>query len=469
MDYKIAAGPTTLEPPPAASAKQPRSAGTPPFADRPRPQLDRTSAPALAPPPATERLMSLDAYRGLIMLFMASSGFGLSQVAKEVAKTNPDTWWRYLAFQVDHVPWLTGTTSQLYWGLSLWDLIQPAFMFMVGVAMPYSYSRRQARGDSYGSMLGHAVVRSIILVLLGVYLSSNWDTQTNWSFMNVLSQIGLGYTFVFLLMNRHQALQWAAFVAVLGGMWYAYYAYVPPPSSEYAKYGITEKEIAEGTILSGIGHPWSKNINFAAEQDRWFLNLFPRKEPFVFNNGGYQTLNFVTSIATMLLGLIVGEMLRRDMTQQQRMLWLGICGLVLLAAGLALGMTISPIVKRIWTPSWTLYSGGLVVWMLACLYWIIDVRGWRRWSWFLVVVGMNSIAMYMMSQLLKPYTVATLKRHLGLPFETAAHWLNTRFSFGWPTELFGGLYGPIFEKTAVLLVFWLVCVWMYRQKIFVRI
>jgi len=448
--------------------KQPRPA-TAPQADLARPKLVRSAAQQPAIAPATERLMSLDAYRGLIMLFMASSGFGLPQVAKEIAKTNPDTWWRYLAFQVDHPPWLAATTGQLFWGLSLWDLIQPAFMFMVGVAMPYSYARREARGDSYGSRLGHAMVRSLILVLLGVYLSSNWESQTNWAFMNVLAQIGLGYTFVFLLMHRPQALQWAAFVVLLGGMWYAYYQYTPALPTDYARYGITDKEIAGGVILDGFGHSWSKSINFAAEVDRSFLNLFPRKEPFLFNNGGYQTLNFVTSIATMLLGLIVGEMLRRDRTQQQRMIWLGICGGVLLVLGLTLGLTVSPIVKRIWSPSWVLYSGGLVVWMLAALYWMIDVRNWRGWSWFLVVVGMNSIAMYLLSQLVRPYVVATLKRHLQLPYETVAGWFNSWLRIGWPTELFGGLYGPIFEKTTVLCVLWLVCYWMYRQKMFVRI
>lgn len=433
------------------------------------PELERAKekAPAIFPP--SERLMSLDAYRGLIMLFMASSGFGLTQVARAIEKTTPNTWWRYLAYQVEHVPWVTGTTGQLFWGLTLWDLIQPAFMFMVGVAMPYSYAKRQSRGDSYWSLLRHAVVRSVILVLLGVYLSSNWDSQTNWAFMNVLSQIGLGYTFVFLLMNRHQAVQWFAFVAVLVGMWYAYYQYTPPPPTDYAKFGIGEKELANGVILEGFGHPWSKGINFGAAQDRTFLNLFPRKEPFVFNNGGYQTLNFVTSIATMLLGLIVGEMLRKDLAPRQRMLWLGICGGVLLVLGIVLGLTISPNIKRIWSPSWTLYSGGLVVWMLAALYWIIDVRGWRKWCWFLVVVGMNSIAMYFMSQLARSYTRDTLQRHLGLPYEWLTTWLNAHLHLGWPAELFGGVYGPLFEKLSILFIFWLVCVWLYRQKIFIRI
>jgi predicted acyltransferase len=107
--------------------------------------------------------------------------------------------------------------------------------------------------------------------------------------------------------------------------------------------------------------------------------------------------------------------------------------------------------------------------MLAALYWIIDVRGWRRWCWFLVVVGMNSIAMYMMSQLFRSYTRDTLKRHLGLPYEWLSTWLNAHLHFGWPAEIFGGVYGPIFEKTSILLIFWLVCVWLYRQKIFIRI
>src|SRR5689334_17390459 len=134
------------------------------------------------------RLASLDAYRGFIMFLMASAGFGIGGVAAKL----PDSIWATIAPQVDHVPWV---------GCVLWDLIQPAFMFMVGVAAAYSTANRLKKGDSITWVLLHAAVRSLALVLLGVLLASNSrdDKQTNWLFTNVLAQIGLGYFFVVLL------------------------------------------------------------------------------------------------------------------------------------------------------------------------------------------------------------------------------------------------------------------------------
>jgi predicted acyltransferase len=114
------------------------------------------------------------------------------------------------------------------------------------------------------------------------------------------------------------------------------------------------------------------------------------------------------------------------------------------------GFTVCPIVKRIWTPSWALFSGGLVVWFLAAFYWLIDVVGYKRWAQFLIVVGMNSIAIYLMSQLLRPWVTGVLKTHLG-------------------ANLFSGNFGPVVRDSLTLLVFWLICWWMYRRKIFLRI
>jgi predicted acyltransferase len=112
--------------------------------------------------------------------------------------------------------------------------------------------------------------------------------------------------------------------------------------------------------------------------------------------------------------------------------------------------TVCPIVKRIWTPSFTLLSTGWTLWMLAAFYAVIDVAGIRRWSFPLAVVGMNSIAIYMMAQLLKPYFGSTLKTYFG-------------------QDLFSGPYGHLVQSSSTLLVFWLICFWMYRQKIFIRI
>jgi heparan-alpha-glucosaminide N-acetyltransferase len=117
-------------------------------------------AAVTAATPRAERLTSLDAFRGAIMLLMASSAFGLPQIAKSFPD-NPT--WQFIGTQCDHTPWS---------GCTLWDLIQPAFMFMVGVALPWSVANRQARGDSFGSMLGHALWRSLLLVLLAVFLTS---------------------------------------------------------------------------------------------------------------------------------------------------------------------------------------------------------------------------------------------------------------------------------------------------------
>jgi predicted acyltransferase len=361
-----------------------------------------------------------------------------------------------------------------FWGFSLWDMIQPAFMFMVGVAAPYSFANRQAKGDSYLRMFGHACWRALVLVLMGVFLSSNGSSQTNWAFMNVLSQIGLGYLFVFLLINRPLALQIGAIAVILAGHWFAYFQNAVPPESEWAQLGLTEKFITDGGTMPGIMAHWNEHTNLGGHVDRWFLNLFPRSEPFVSNNGGYQTINFVSAIATMLLGLMIGEWLRSSAEPRAKLQRMLIVGAALIAAGVVLHFACCPIIKRIWTPSWALYSGGVVIWMLAALYAVIDIAGWKRWSFPLVVVGMNSIAIYMMSQMMRGFTLSSLRTHLRVPYEALAAWINERLAFSWPGSidtLLGKefLYAPIVERCLVLFVFWLVCYWMYRQKIFLRV
>ena len=142
----------------------------------------------------SRRLTSLDAYRGLIMITLAFGGFGLAKTAGNMLEGQPEsTFWALIQNQFTHAQWV---------GCTYWDLIQPSFMFMVGLSMPYSYSKRREHGSGYFGMFIHACSRSIILVILGIFLTSNWSDSTSWSFMNVLSQIGLGYTFVFLLLNR---------------------------------------------------------------------------------------------------------------------------------------------------------------------------------------------------------------------------------------------------------------------------
>ncbi len=245
--------------------------------------------------------MSLDAYRGFVMLAMASGGLGLARVAKS-HQGSPI--WEFLGYHTDHVAWR---------GCSFWDLIQPSFMFMVGVSMPFSYANRRRLGQSWGALLRHAATRSLILIALAVFLSSPGGKGTNFVFTNVLAQIGLGYTFLFLLLNRRPVEQIAVALAILAAYWAWFAGYpLPPAGFDFKSVGLDE----QWTRLTGFAAHWEKNTNAAAVFDAWFLNLFPRPggKPFVFNEGGYATLNFIPSLATMIFGVVCGEWLRSPRT-----------------------------------------------------------------------------------------------------------------------------------------------------------
>lgn len=392
------------------------------------------------------RLLSLDAYRGLIMIALAFNGFGLAKTATERLKTYPDSaFWQTVQQQFSHAEWV---------GCAFWDLIQPSFMFMVGVSMAYSYVKRQARGDSEAQLFIHAFVRSLVLILLGVFLSSTGSESTNWTFMNVLSQIGLGYPFLFLMWRRPRWMQALVVLLLLLATWLGYESYRTPGIDMEAgnpAVGVSAEWAQQH--LGGLDPQWHKNANLGHAADLVFLNWFPRGATFAFNAGGYQTLNFIPSLATMLIGLICGEVLRCDWRENRRLLVLAGLGASALVSGWILTQLGIPLIKRIWTPSWALFSSGWCCLILAVLYGIIDVAGWRRWSFFLVVVGMNSIAIYVMGQLLRGWTLGQLKIHFGRT---------------WPDAL-GPDFVPMLSDTAVGLVFWLVCWWMARQKIFIRI
>jgi predicted acyltransferase len=324
-------------------------------------------------------------------------------------------------------------------------MIQPAFMFMVGVASAFSVQKRLERGDSWGSVLFHAAIRAVVLVLLAVLLASNWKKQASWEFTNVLGQIGLGYFFLILLVKAGPKLRAAVFLLLLMGTWAAFAAW-PAGRPEVA----TLTWMKESDLFGGFYAHWNPHTNIAAAFDQWFLNLFPRTEAYTFTNGGYQTLNFVPSLATMLLGLMIGDRLRCAGSAKSKLWMLVVSGVVLVLLGLAAGYTVCPIIKRIWTPSWVLWSGGIVILMLAAFYAIMDIGGWKKWAFPLMVVGMNSIAMYMGSQLSRSWIKDTLPKFFG-------------------ADLYTGPYALMIEKCSVLLVLWLMAWWLWRQKAFLRI
>jgi heparan-alpha-glucosaminide N-acetyltransferase len=404
---------------------------------KPDPNSDASSIVTLSPP---ERLASIDAYRGLVMFLLLAEVLHFCRVAQRV----PGNWfWELLCRHQSHVDWV---------GCSLHDLIQPSFSFLVGVALPFSLAGRLARGQSTARITAHAVWRSLVLVFLGVFLRSLNSSQTNFTFEDTLSQIGLGYTFLFVLGLFSRRVQWAALVLILVGYWGAF-AYYPAPATDFdfSAVGVPPTWPHHPT---GLAAHWDKNSNLAWAFDTWFLNLFPRKMPFTHNGGGYATLSFIPTLATMILGLLAGGVLRRTGSGWMKVAWLAVAACIGLAGGWGLGeLGICPVVKRIWTPSWVLYSGGWCFLFLAALYVVLDIAKVRFWAFPLRVIGMNSIAAYCMAGLFESSIARNLTTHLGdKPFAVAGH-----------------AFEPLLHGAGVLLVLWLILFWMYRRKLFLRI
>jgi len=354
--------------------------------------------------PAVGRLTSLDAFRGFIMLLLVSEGFGLSVLQNRQG-------WGWLAAQVDHAPWE---------GCTFWDLIQPAFTFMVGVAMPFAIARRIALGDSNAKVFRHVAYRAMMLILLS-NIYSNWGpshSHLTFQLINVLCQIAFGYVICYLIMRMEFRYQLLAALAMVGGYW-ALFAAFPGP---------------EG--------PWSKTGNIGDVIDLKLLGYNYK--------GYYTTINFIGNAVTILFGCWAGILLRTGKPHSYKLKVLGACAAASFIFGLAL-QPFNPMVKRLWTGSFTLFSAGWVILMLMVFYWIIEVKQVKRWAFPFVVAGMNSIFIYSLGQ-------------LGLK-----GWLNRGLSNFTGNFGFLGDLGMIAQHTLVMVLMWCACYWLYKRKIFFKI
>jgi predicted acyltransferase len=389
---------------------------------------------------APQRNVAVDAYRGLVMLLMMAEVMQFG----EVAKSFPDsTLWQILGYNQTHVEWT---------GMGLHDMIQPSFTFLVGVALPYSLRSRQKKGQTFPQILGHTIWRSILLMCLGFFLRSIHSPMTNFTFEDTLTQIGMGYTFAVLLTFVKPRWQWTAFGVILFGYWLAWALYpAPGPNFDWNAVGVPDDWHSH--LLHGFAAHWNKNSNLGQAFDVWFLNLFPRPSRFLYNDGGYLTLSFIPTLGTMLLGLAAGRWFIESPLVIPIRKFLIAAG-ILMASGLLLHFTgINPIVKRIWTPAWTLWSGGVCFLFLAAFSWIVDVKKNAKLAFPLVVVGMNSIAAYLMAHLFEDFILSSFRIHLGMRF------LN----------VFGTALEPVFIGALTLAVYWLILHWMFRNRIFLRI
>ncbi|MGO9437801.1 MAG: acyltransferase family protein [Terracidiphilus sp.] len=390
-----------------------------------------------APPP---RNVAVDAYRGLAMVLMMGEVMRFADVARSFPQS---TFWRILAFNQTHVEWS---------GMSLHDTIQPGFTFLAGVALPYSLRSRRSKGEGFPHMLLHTMWRSLLLIALGIFLRSTDGPITNYTFEDTLTQIGLGYTFAFLLTFVKARWQWISLGAILFAYWLAWALYpAPGPSFNWAAVGVPRDWHQH--IYSGFAAHWNKNSNFGQAFDVWFLNLFPRTSRFVFNGGGYLTLSFIPTLGTMLLGVIAGRWFH-EAAPRIPLRRFALAAIALMAGGLLLHFTgICPIVKRIWTPSWTLWSGGICFAFLAAFSWLIDVKKNQKLAFPLVVVGMNSIAAYLIAHLWEEFVLNTYRIHLGMRVLNA----------------FGTSLEPFVLGVLAMAAYWLILYWMYSKRIFIRI
>ena len=367
------------------------------------PSVDIATTPGAGP--AAPRLVSLDAYRGLIMLTLLCGGIFHSLAGHPI--------FGWLALHNEHVAWE---------GAVYWDLIQPAFMFMVGVSMPFAFAARTARGDAWGSQARHALRRAAMLVVIGVLLDHIGADRVQIGFMRVLQQIAVGYLAAFLVLGRSlrtQALVVAAILVAYQWLWM-----VNP--------------------WNGPGGPWAMgNVNIGSAFDYWMLGRY--------YTGYYVGMNAIPSSATIILGVMAGQHILDSRDARRTSVTLLLAGLAMIVAGLAVSPWF-PLIKRIWTPSFTIYSAGWTTLMLAAFYWAVEVQGWRRWTFPLVVVGMNSIAAYIIGNA------------FGGWFRTATRaWLEL------VAPVLGPVWLPVLQRALFATLAWTVLLWLYRRRVFFKV
>jgi heparan-alpha-glucosaminide N-acetyltransferase len=366
------------------------------------PAVAGAPAPAAVPEKkAGARLVSLDAYRGFIMLLLVSHGFGFA-----VLQAYPN--WSWLAGQVDHAAWE---------GCTFWDLIQPAFTFMVGVAMPFAIARRMAEGVKFWGVFRHVAYRAVMLIVLSNILSNFGGRKLQFQLINVLCQIAFGYFLCFLIMQLRFRWQVLVGALMLAGYWGLFAAF-PGPEGPFSKTG----NIGQVIDTAVLGYTYS---------------------------GYYTTINFIGNAVTILFGCWTGMLVQTQRSHAAKLRLLAGCAVAGFALGLAL-QPFNPMVKRLWTASFTFFSAGWVILMLIAFYWIVEVKGYKKWTFPFVIFGMNSIFIYSFSQVLRGWL------HRGLMSFTGNFW-------------FLGDLGTIPQNILTLAVMWYMCYWLYQRKLFFKI
>jgi heparan-alpha-glucosaminide N-acetyltransferase len=384
------------------------------------------------------RLLSVDAYRGTAMFLMLAEVLRTCDVAAALPGSR---FMQIVCSQQTHASWV---------GASLHDLIQPSFYFLVGLAVLLSVARRQVAGQRPRVIAFRTLFRAGLLILIGIALQAAGPRRWNWYFVDTLTQIGLAYPIVVALASQSPRAWWGWLVAILLCYW-LWFALSPiPPSAKSWTIDITPAPQA----LSGFATHWQKNGNVAWQFDLWFVNLFPRETLHTGYGNGLTTLNFVPSIATMILGLLAGSLITSEVSRRARVRTLCALGVTLIGIGWMLNVLgICPVVKAIWTPSWVLFSGGWCLLILALFELSTAHRMFRYILLPFVVIGTNSIVAYAVSFIFPAFAFNTFRRLFGSDLFYA----------------FGTAFEPMVYGSLVLSLYWLLLFGLYRRRLFFRI
>lgn len=361
------------------------------------------------------RLYSLDALRGLDMLMI----MGADAVFHNLAGATGSPFWGSIANQFTHPAWN---------GFHVYDLIFPLFLFLAGVATPYSVGRRLEEGADKSRLVIRVVKRGLILVLLGIIYNNGLQIRpiSEMRFGSVLGRIGLAYMFanlIYIFCKQRGQIVW--FCLTLIGYWL-----------------LLKFNSAPGFPRGDL----TMQGNFTSYIDR--LVMPGRLYEKIHDPEGF--LGTIPAIGTALLGIFAGNLLRNNpMNQKRKVLLLIITGIVCLIAAQVWNLDF-PINKNLWTSSFVLRCGGISLILLAVFYYIIDVLGYKKWAFFLKVIGMNSILIYM-----------------------SGHFINWDYStdavFHWLGQLFGDPFNAVVLAICVVVVKWIFLYFMYRKKVFLRV
>ncbi len=357
------------------------------------------------------RLLSLDVFRGLTMLLLVGefSGFWAS-MAVLFPRGHP---LHFLPMQFHHARWA---------GLHFWDLVQPFFMFIVGVAMPFSFARRRAAGAEPKDIFRHVLKRSFLLLLFGWALYCIAPGKIVFRFQNVLAQLSFTYFVAYLLMERKVSTQVLFSLGLLA---------------------LTE--ILYRTFpVKGFDHPFTPNHNFGTWLDLQYGGADLA--------GHWVSFNAVPTAAHTIWGVLVGKLLLSHREGKRKAAILLGFGLAGLAAGYVLALW-TPIIKRIATSSFVLVSGGWTLLAMAFLYWLVEIVRSRRWTLAFAVVGMNPLFIYLFAHV----GGGPFLRKIVFPFAMAL--------FGW----LGKNASMTVVNGIVWFLFWYITYWLYKRKIFIRI